>query len=421
MLLGVQMTGCGTTKEAGNTKEEETQKFVPSLDTKKEVSLEIAGYMGNFEALDQVVNDFNRYYPNVTVSYEQNNGNELVNYLNNNEYVDIFMTSDSNVRNKDDEASYACDYCLDLSKEDLNTDAINPKLLEECVVDGKLTRIPLAKLLCGMVVNETLLQKEGLEIPQTYDEFLSVCKALKEKGYTPVQGSRFHASSDLVLPMAMATIANDGSLKQQINAADGSSTDKLKGIFERLDELYTNGYMDADVNATYPDDNYDEAILKFFDGDVPFWVCNTESVSGMKKRESKSEAFTADPFTYKFMYAPLSDQGAYDYEEPWYGFSVSRNSDNVDYAVEFLQFLMTEEELNKLAEVKGMPSVAKNSSDERYNLAIHPEKIDQQYIYDGTIRSGVTSAVADISNEFGNGQLKSVEEAVQALQKRLEE
>ena len=37
-------------------------------------------------------------------------------------------------------------------------------------------------------------------------------------------------------------------------------------------------------------------------------------VSGMKKRESKSETFSANPFEYEFLYAPLGDKGAYAYQ-----------------------------------------------------------------------------------------------------------
>lgn len=65
------------------------------------MNLEMAGFLGNFEALDQVVNNFNEYYPNVTISYEQNSGNQLAAYLQNNPYVDIFMTSDDNLRYPD--------------------------------------------------------------------------------------------------------------------------------------------------------------------------------------------------------------------------------------------------------------------------------------------------------------------------------
>ena len=60
------------------------------------------------------------------------------------------------------------------------------------------------------------------------------------------------------------------------------------------------------------------------DLDMPFYVCNAECVSGMKKRESKSETFSANPFEYEFLYAPLGDKGAYAYQQPWYGFSVNK-------------------------------------------------------------------------------------------------
>lgn len=69
---------------------------------------------------------------------------------------------------------------------------------------------------------------------------------------------------------------------------------------------------------------------------------------------------------HMYTYIPIGDEGAYEYKEPWYGFSVNKNSDNKDFAVEFMRFLATEDEINKIASVKGMPSVAKNSKDEKY-------------------------------------------------------
>ena len=76
----------------------------------------------------------------------------------------------------------------------------------------------------------------------------------------------------------------------------------------------------------------------------------------------------------QFMNAPPGDEGVYDYEEPWCGFSVNKDSDQLDYAVEFLRFLTQTEKLNKLAEVKGMPSVTLETEDERFESALHPER-----------------------------------------------
>lgn len=86
-----------------------------------------------------------------------------------------------------------------------------------------------------------------------------------------------------------------------------------------------------------------------------FYVCNAECVSGMKKRESKSEAFSAEPFEYEFMYAPMGDNGVYAYMQPWYGFSVNKDSDQKELAVEFLRFMATK--LDEMANIKSRNKV----------------------------------------------------------------
>lgn len=413
-LTALTVMGCG---QKNDEKKTETA-FIPSLDTERNVTLEVAGFLGNFEALDQVVNDFNEYYPNVSVSYEQNSGTSLVDYLENNEYVDIFMTSKENIDPYADESMNVRKYCLDLSKEDVDTEAIDPELVEACTVDGQLLRIPLAKQMCGMVVNKTLLQKEGLNIPVTYPEFLSVCEALKKKGYVPIQSSQNHAYSDMILPMGMYIVGSSEELTAKAAKGDTSYAEALRPVYEHLDELILNGYVDNEVNKTYPDDNYDGAILKFFEGDVPFWIANTESFSGMKKRESKSEAFTAEPFEYAFVNVPLGDGGVYDYEEPWYGFSVNRNSDETDYAVEFMKFLMTKKELNKLAEIKGMPAVTVENEDARFEDALNPVKSAGRYVYNGGLSSGVTGVIADAGNQLGHGDITGIDAAIEAIKNR---
>ena len=60
-------------------------------------------------------------------------------------------------------------------------------MLPSNTVDGKVFAIPMGLTLKDMVVNKTLLKKEGLKMPQTWAEFLTVLEALKAKGYTPIQ------------------------------------------------------------------------------------------------------------------------------------------------------------------------------------------------------------------------------------------
>ena len=412
VLLAAGLAGCGGAQTPGAAAPSAAAPavFEPRLDTSASVSLEVSGFFGNFEALDQVINDFNAYYPNVTVSYEQNNGNQLVDYLKNNPQTDIFMTDDTNLRYPDWTESYVRDTCADLTAAGVDTSAAQDDLLTACTFDGALLRLPIGQNVSGLAVNKTLLEKEGLAVPATWQEFLDVCAALKEKGYTPIQGPEGSIYTNLVFAMGMDTIADADTLAA-LNAGDAAAAEKLQPVFERIRTLLDNGYIDPAVNADYPADNYDGAILKFFEGDVPFWACSIEKVSGMKKRESKSEAFTASPFEYEFMHAPLGDDGVYEFVEPWVGFSVNKNSTDYDYAVEFVRFMALNDQLNTLATVKGVPSITKTADDARYTPLDSAPKVQQRFVNDGTVLNHMKDYFQQNATKVGWGELTPEEAA----------
>ena len=91
-------------------------------------------------------------------------------------------------------------------------------------------------------------------------------------------------------------------------------------------------------------------------------VCSGDTVSGTKKRESRSEAFIASPFTYTFVPIPMTDEGAYFLDMPNLQFSVNKDSQNLDMANEFMRFLVTSQELSKMAQNKGLMSPTKDLS-----------------------------------------------------------
>ena len=138
-------------------------------------------------------------------------------------------------------------------------------------------------------------------------------------------------------------------------------------------------------------------------------------VSGMKKRESKSETFSANPFEYEFLYAPLGDKGAYAYQQPWYGFSVNKDSEEKEIAVEFLRFMMQEKEIDEMASIKGLPSVAENGIDEWYAGLRDAKSIEASFINDGSVPDSIRAALEQVCNDFGAGVYGNANEAVQAF------
>ena len=52
--------------------------------------------------------------------------------------------------------------------------------------DGRSFAVPFAAVSHAVYYNKTIFQKEGLAIPQTWEDFLTLCGTLASKGYTPL-------------------------------------------------------------------------------------------------------------------------------------------------------------------------------------------------------------------------------------------
>lgn len=349
-------------------------KFKPSLDKNASLNLNVIGFFGNFEAFDKITNDFNNYYPNITFSYQQVNGTNLLSYLETNLDTDLFMTSEELAEKNKDQL---LEYTLDLSTQNINLNDLSNEMLSRNYIDNKLYSIPIGQIVYGIITNETLLNSFNLDIPTTYDEFKNACKILKQNDYTPIQGPENLVYSELTKNMLINIIENNKEIFSKSKQDLPKARQKLAKIFDILDELLENGYLDNEVNKTYPYDNYNQSILKFFEGNVPFWVCDSEKVSGMKKRESQSNFFKNNPFNYTYIYAPLGKNGVYTYQKPWFGFAVNKKSSKKEYATEFMRFLVTKNEIDKIADTKGIPSISKSGGNKTiYKNIFKPKAIE---------------------------------------------
>ena len=162
-------------------------------------------------------------------------------------------------------------------------------------------------------------------------------------------------------PYFCETVANDAEAVKKLNALDPSAGEYMRPTLEKMEQYLKDGCADLDACSKI-EDNYEAVILRFFEGDVPMMVCSGDTVSGTKKRESRSEAFIANPFEYTFAPVPMSDEGAVFLDMPNLQFSVNKDSKNLDMANEFMRFLITSQELNEMAQNKGLLSPTKDLS-----------------------------------------------------------
>lgn len=410
-------TGCAASPAAASlpvASEVETAAFTPSLDTSASASIEVRGSWKNFEALEAAATDWNEIYPNVTINYVK--VDEYNKHL-----VDLVQAADKPDLVMYDLSSYYADAeTIEAGLVDLNTLGLDTSVYAPGVMalstasDGRMLTLNWGMNAPGFLVNKTLLEKLGLEVPTTHEEFLTVCEKLKEAGCTPIAGCYINAYSLLMendRNLRLAGESDQAALYQKFEDADPDCGSIFAPEFQTLFDLLDRGYLDHETNTAI-EDIYESSILRFFEGDLPFFCGTTELVSGMAKRESKSEAFTANPFEYAFVSLPVENDTPALSRSALAGFALVDGSANEEWAAEFLRFLCSAEELNQMAEVKGVPSLTgTGSSDARfaslYEIPAENKVNEGQYPVLQLVHDPYCNTIWDIAT----GAVTTVEEA----------
>ena len=363
VLMILSLTACGSQKQEAATEE----GFQPSLDTSVSCHINVAGGYDNFEALEAEFDRFNEYYPKVELTFTKvdDYNNMIGTVLNGNDAPDIYvnyswMYGREQYKDSIDHAENLADPALGL-----DLDCIRSNIILN-TDDGTLPMVPVFSNTYGMLVNNDLFEKEGLSVPTTYQELAEVCNAFREKGYeNPMMGFSKEETTSLftltIYPFFCGTVANDEEAVKKLNALDPSAGEYIRPSLEKMEQFLNDSCVDLDACAEI-ENNYEAVILRFFEGDVPMMTCSGDTVSGTKKRESRSEAFIANPFTYSFAPVPMADEGAYFLDMPNLQFSVNKESPNLNVANEFMRFLITSRELNEMAQNKGLMSPTKDLS-----------------------------------------------------------
>ena len=140
-------------------------------------------------------------------------------------------------------------------------------------------------------------------------------------------------------PLFAATLADNPEALALANDLDPAAGEYMRPALDAVVELIENGCIDLG-ECDKIEDNYSQVILRFFEGDVPMMICTGDTVSGTKKRESQSEAFTGAPFEYSFLPIPMTEEGGCFIDSPSLNFSVNKYCDDLDMTNELMRFLI---------------------------------------------------------------------------------
>ena len=386
LILGIMGCGQNQTKEVSQEQKDSqnqkaSQEFTPKYASDTEFKISVAGTYSNFESLESAFERFYAHYPNgeIEYTYLDDYGNTIVHALAGQEPPDIYVIQPWMYGN--DQYELLFDSAENLSDEtlEMNLDCIRPGVRGE--MDGETLALPIFATSYGILVNRDIFEKEDLDIPTNYDELVATCEKLKSAGYdSPVMGANISTTPGIgytfSYPMFAKTVMDDSSMEADLNELNPAAGEAMRESLTRLKEFVDIGCIDIDKCTAEIEDDYNGVIMRFFEGDVPMMLCSGDIVSGTKKRESKSEAFSENPFKYDFYVAPSGDQGGYYMDSISILFGVNKNSENLDMANEFMRFLTSEEELGLMAQEKRLITPTKDYSlDEVYaSLADFPKE-----------------------------------------------
>ena len=377
VLMVAALAGC-------SGEEKDPEVFTPSMDKQTACDIRIVGNYSNFEALESEFDRFNVYYPKVNLEYVKLDSYEtnLATVLEGNDKPNIFFSEPKMMSNESYASIVAHMEELSDPKLDIYLDCIRSNLINRDS-EGKTYMVPIFSRTYGTLVNKNLFKKEGLELPTTWTELLHVCSTFREKGYeNPMMGySKDKKPSSglmntIAYPYFISELSKNPEALALANALDPQAGEYMRKGLTAVDQLIKNNCINIE-NCNLIGDNYEKLLLRFFEGDVPMMVCNGDIVSGAKKRESKSDAYKANPFKYSFYPIPVTEEGGFFIDSPSVEFSVNKNCDNLDMTNEFMRFLIKTRELDKMASEKGLISPTKTTPFESNYAAFNDVPLDR--------------------------------------------
>ena len=132
------------------------------------------GDEGAKASMQEIVSRFNEAYPDITVTIEPGNGGAYSEFLKTKDSVGEFP----DVMEMRDTAMYVRAGKLEPLSEDVTS-----LFLTTTEFDGQVYTAPLSgENTDGIIYNKAYFDENGFEEPTTYEEFIELCQAIKDKG-----------------------------------------------------------------------------------------------------------------------------------------------------------------------------------------------------------------------------------------------
>lgn len=240
--------------------------------------------------------------------------------------------------------------------------------LEFIPTDG-IFGVPYVANAAGVLYNKDIFQEHGWEVPQTWDEFMSLCDEIKEAGMTPFTFGFKETWTCLAPWNALAVDLAPSDVCQQVNKGETTFTEEYREVAEKMQQLLSYGSKDSFAYG------YNDACTAFANGESAMYTIGSYAVPQIKSvnPDMNIDSFVMPGSNNK---EDLALNSGVDLQ-----FCVTKDSKNKEAAYEVLDFLLEHGSMQTyLDEQTAVPCL-----NEQFEL---PEMLDgmTEYINQGIMR-----------------------------------
>jgi multiple sugar transport system substrate-binding protein len=245
----------------------------------------------------------------------------------------------------------------------IRLDKINPALLEEAKVDGKLKGVPVYQAVNAIVYNRTLFQELGVTEPQagwTWADYARIAQEITEKSegkvYGAVDDMAGNASGDLFYSMMKAFTGKPVYSEEGIVYSDVDA----KKVFQYWEDLRAKGAVTPPDIAAADDSNQNSPLVKRqaamqFRGASIFGRLQSITKDELAMIPLPRDEFTGDVAALEVI------------------MTINKNSSHPEEVAKFIDFFINDLDAARL--LKNVRGVSSNS-EVREMLANSPELLD---------------------------------------------
>lgn len=130
----------------------------------------------------------------------------------------------------------------DLWPEYVTANGVSPDIADSFTVDGKIYAVPYSIIYNTLIYNKDVFAKYHLEVPETFDGFLTVCQALKDNGVTPIALKNDSWAGFIWFQAMLASY--DPQLYQDVCDGTKTYTDKdVVTVMDKWKDMLDKGYF----------------------------------------------------------------------------------------------------------------------------------------------------------------------------------